>query len=225
MAPAAADGGSARLGVGLGLGGLGLGGLLLAVVSAAAAATAASPAAGSTPESVGRRPGLGARPPTTTPSRAPWMASTVRPAWLGATAAISSRIWSADSTPRSAPSRRASSAASIQSSRAVPGGVILRATVLTRPSRLVVVPSVSAEPAGGEHDVGLLRRGGEEAVDRDHRAGAGEAARGEVGVGEVGERVGAEQDEHVDLAVGGGLQDAGGVEARARRGPSAHRVA
>ena len=67
------------------------------------------------------------------------------PAWL-ATAAISSRICAADSSPRSAPSRRASSAASIQSSRAVPGGVILRATVLMRPSRLVVVPSVSVGP-------------------------------------------------------------------------------
>ena len=42
------------------------------------------------------------------------------------------------------------------------------------------------------------------------------ARRGEVGVGEVGQRVGAEQDEHVDLALGGGLQDA-----RWRRGPAA----
>ena len=49
------------------------------------------------------------------------------------------------------------------------------------------------------------------------------AAGGQVGVGEVGERVGAEQDEHVDLAAGRRLQDPGGIEARLRRAPSSSR--
>ena len=111
------------------------------------------------------------------------------------------------------PSRRLSSAASIQSSRAVPGGVTLRATVLTRPSTLVVVPSTSAGPAAASTTSACCADGGEEPIDGDHRAGAGEGAGGQVGVGEVGERVGTEQHEHVDLPVGGGLQDPGGVEA------------
>ena len=38
------------------------------------------------------------------------------------------------------------------------GGVTLRATVLTRPSMLVVVPSTSANPAAAQHHVGLRRR-------------------------------------------------------------------
>ena len=81
-----------------------------------------------------------------TPSRASVerSRSQVMPAWLGASASISAQICSTDSRPRSVPRRRASSAAIIQSARAVPGGVTLRATVLMRPSRLVVVPSTSA---------------------------------------------------------------------------------
>ena len=91
--------------------------------------------------------------------------------------------------------------------------MILRATVLTRPSMLVVVPSTSAGPPAASTTSACCGRRGEEAVDGDHRAGAGQRAGGQVGVGEVGERIGAEQHEHVDLARGGRLQDAGGVEA------------
>ena len=46
------------------------------------------------------------------------------------------------SKPRSAPSRAASSAAIIQSGRAVPGGVTFWRQTLTRPSRFVVVPAL-----------------------------------------------------------------------------------
>ena len=51
------------------------------------------------------------------------------------------------SKPRSVPSRDETSAASIQSARAVPGGVTRCERVLTRPSILVVVPAFSAKPA------------------------------------------------------------------------------
>ena len=51
------------------------------------------------------------------------------------------------SKPRSVPSREETSAASIQSARAVPGGVTRCESVLTRPSILVVVPAFSAKPA------------------------------------------------------------------------------
>ncbi len=75
--------------------------------------------------------------------------SRVRPAWEGAISSISSQICSTDSNRRSAPRPKARSVAIIQSGRAVPGGVTARDRVLTRPSRLVVVPSVSANPATG----------------------------------------------------------------------------
>src|SRR6185436_4805037 len=71
---------------------------------------------------------------------------------------------------------------------------------------------------GGEDDVGGGRRLGEERVDSDDPTGTGEGATGEVGVGEVAERIRAEQHEEVDLAVGGGGEDAGPVEAVSLRG-------
>ncbi len=64
----------------------------------------------------------------------------------------------------------------------------------------------------GEHDVGLPARVGEEGVDGDDGAGAGDGPSGEIVIGEVDRGVGAEQHEHVDLAVGRGRQHAGGVE-------------
>ena len=92
-----------------------------------------------------------------------------------------------------------------------PAGAVGRGDLLgsrlTRPSRFVVVPS-SRRPGGGEHDVGLAAEVGEEAVHRDHGASAGEPLAGEVGVGEVGERIGPQEHEDVDLAAGGGLEDA-----------------
>ena len=71
--------------------------------------------------------------------------------------------------------------------------------------------------AGREHDIGLLGRRGEEAIDRDHRARAGNGSGGQLRVREVGERVGSQEHEHVDLAAGGRLQDARGVEAHLGR--------
>ena len=80
-----------------------------------------------------------------------------------------------------------------------------------------MVPARSAEAGGRQHDVGLRGRRGEERVDGDDEAGAGERPAGQVAVGEVGERVGAEQHQRLDLAVGRGREDAGGVEARLGR--------
>ena len=49
--------------------------------------------------------------------------------------------------------------------------------------------------SGGEHDVGELRGLRQVRVDRDHSTRTGERPAGEVGVGAVVERVGAEQDQ------------------------------
>ncbi len=70
------------------------------------------------------------------------------------------------------------------------------------------------EAGDRQDDVGLLGRGREELVERDQGGHLGQRLAGQVLVGEVGERVGPEQHQHLDPAVGGGLQDAGGVEAR-----------
>ena len=70
---------------------------------------------------------------------------------------------------------------------------------------------------GGEHDVGGGGGVGQERVDGDHPPGAGERPPGQLGVGEVAERVGPEEHEEVEVTVGGGREDAGGVEAVARR--------
>ncbi len=63
-----------------------------------------------------------------------------------------------------------------------------------------------------QHDVGLGRGLVEVEVEGDDRAGTGEGADRQLVVGEVGHRVGAEQHEGVDPAVGRRGQDAGGVE-------------
>ena len=122
------------------------------------------------------------------------------------------------------PSRRLSSAASIQSSRAVPGGVIFRATVLMRPSMLVVVPSTSAGPAAASTTSACWADAREEAIDGDHRAGPGEGAGGQVGVGEVGERDRRRAARARRPCRGGGVQDPGGIEAAGGWGPSATRA-
>ena len=114
-----------------------------------------------------------------------------------------------------------------QSSIAVPSGATLRPTRCTRPSRLVIVPVFSPQSVHGQEHVGAARgRRATNAPTAIDEAGAVDAALREVGVGEVGERIGAEQHEHVDLAVGGGAEDAGGVEpALARhRAPRARRT-
>ena len=135
------------------------------------------------------------------------------PAWRREISEISSQMSSTEVSCRSAPRRKASSAAIIQSGRAVPGAVTFWLTTEMRPSMLVVVPSTSVNPAAGSTMSAASDRGVREGVDGDDRAGAGDAAGGQLAVGEVRQRVGAEQDERVDLAVGGGGQDAGGVEA------------
>ena len=69
------------------------------------------------------------------------------------------------------------------------------------------------ETGGGEDDVRPLAAGIEQRVDADDGASAGEATGGKFGIGHIGERIGAEQHEHVDGTLGGGTQDAGGVAA------------
>ena len=76
------------------------------------------------------------------------------------------------------------------------------------------MPCFSPHTGAGRNDVGARRRVGEERVDRDDEPGRVERVRGQRAVGEVDERVGAEQHERVDLARGRGGEDAGGVEAR-----------
>ena len=63
-----------------------------------------------------------------------------------------------------------------------------------------------AECSGGEHEVGLLRRVGQERVDRQDAARACQRPPSEGGVGAVVERIGAEQHEQIELAIGGGTQ-------------------
>ena len=87
--------------------------------------------------------------PTTRPSGSSSRASIVIPAWAEESRSISIQAEAASVIARSAPRRKPNSAAIIQSGRAVPGGVTFWRTVLTRPSRLVVVPSTSAAPAAG----------------------------------------------------------------------------
>ena len=64
------------------------------------------------------------------------------------------------------------------------------------------------EGGGGEHDVGPAGRPGEKRVHGDHPAGAREGPAGEIGIGAVGDRVDAEQDEQVRATVGGRFEDA-----------------
>ena len=70
-------------------------------------------------------------------------------AWTAETPANSAHTSSTDVMPRSTPRRSARSTAIIQSGRDVPGEVTFRTTRLTRPSRLVNVPSTSVGPAAG----------------------------------------------------------------------------
>ena len=63
-----------------------------------------------------------------------------------------------------------------------------------------------------QHDVGPARTLVEERVEGDHRPGAGQRPLGQPSIGNVAQRVGAQQHEGVDLAVSGGLQDADSVE-------------
>ena len=75
-------------------------------------------------------------------------------------------------------------------------------TVVTRPSRFVVVPDFSANAAAASTTSASCDRLRRVRVDRDHAPSARDRPSGEVGVGAVVERVGSEQDQDVDLAVG-----------------------
>ena len=108
-----------------------------------------------------------------------------------------------------------------QSARAVPGGRDLLRQPADPSLDVGGGPGGLGVAGGGEHDVGLVDRRAGQGVDGDHRPSAGERPAGEVGVGEVGQRVGAEEHEHVELAAGRSGEDAGGVEADVggHRGP------
>ena len=70
-----------------------------------------------------------------------------------------------------------------------------------------MVPVDLGEAGGGQHDVGLARADSLRNWSTAITVRAPASARvGEVAVGEVAERVGAEQHEHVDAAVGRGLR-------------------
>ena len=106
--------------------------------------------------------------------------------------------------------------------RAVPGGVTAWPRVLMRPSMLVWVPVTSPGPAAASTmsarpDDSVRKRSTAMTVRAPARARGGQLA-----VGEVGQRVGAEQDQDVDLALGRGGEDAGGVEPGRRRDPGPH---
>ena len=76
-----------------------------------------------------------------------------------------------------------------------------------------MVPALLAPHRRREEHVGARGGVGGERADRDRRTGPrSSAARRSAAVGEVRQRVGAEQHERVDRAVGRGLEDAGGVE-------------
>ena len=73
--------------------------------------------------------------------------------------------------------------------------------------------------------VGLTGRGGQEAVERDHGAGPGDGASGEGAVGDVDERIGAQQHQHVDPAVGRGASGCRGRRVHAVGGRRPQTVA
>ena len=64
----------------------------------------------------------------------------------------------------------------------------------------MTLPVFSPHSVHGKNDVGAARSPGEERVDRDHRASTADPRRSRDRVGEVGDRVGTDDHEHVDLA-------------------------
>ena len=67
------------------------------------------------------------------------------------------------------------------------------------------------EPGGGEHNVGPDGGRIQEQIGGHDGAHPVEGFIGQLSMGEIAQRIGAQQDQHVDLAVCGGLQDAAGV--------------
>ena len=68
-----------------------------------------------------------------------------------------------------------------------------------------------------QHHVGVRRRCIDEEVDGDHAVDPFERATGEIGVGEVGQRVGPQEHESRDASVGRRFEDAAGIETALRR--------
>ena len=87
---------------------------------------------------------------------------------------------------------------------------------------LVVVPGRSWASAAGSTTWARSVTGPGDEADRDHEGGVVEGPLGQPAIGEVGQRVGAEEDERAHAGPGVGIagcrvQDALGVPARRRR--------
>ena len=135
------------------------------------------------------------------------------PAWAGATRSTSSHRSVTLAAPRSPPRRTASSAATIQSGQACPGGTSFGDR---RGHASLDVGGGSRALMGdghGQDHVGQGGRGAEQRVDGHHQLGALEGLRGQGAVGEVPERVGAQEHDRPHLAVGQGAQHARRVTA------------
>ena len=66
---------------------------------------------------------------------------------------------------------------------------------------------------GWEDHIGEARRVGDERVDRNDASSAGESTASKIGVGHIGNGIGTNQDETLDLASGRRIENAGAVEA------------
>ncbi len=94
----------------------------------------------------------------------------------------------------------------IQSGRVVPNGVTCWASGDTRPSMFVVVPAFSPNAAAASTtSASCVDSDGNVSIG-DDPACTGERPASEVGIGAVVDRIGAEQHEQIELAVGRGAQ-------------------
>ena len=117
---------------------------------------------------------------------------------------------------RPRPSRAARSSRICQSRRASPGGSTAALILMIRPSPLVEVPSSSSCSEPGEHDIGVLRRFGQEEVDDGVELEPVEGFGGEVGVGCRHGGVEADRQQSLDLTGVDRLDDLLGRDALAR---------
>ncbi len=140
------------------------------------------------------------------------------PWWDGANRSISSHTSAIESSWRSPSRWAASSAAIIQSGHAWPGGTSFWPTRLIRPSMLVVVPGRSWSAAtGSTTSASSFDASGDEAMDTT-KSTLLQAPLRQSAIGEVGSRVGTQQDKSADTVfISGGPEQAGGVEATSGR--------